>query len=610
MWRFLRHMARYLRPYLGRFVLGILAGILSGVVEPLLMVAVKIVFDFLFPGAETISFADQLRWAPEFVRHWLQSIQFTPTTGEPIPFWVSVLIVSLVPLVMGLRGFLGYLNTYLLQWVSIRAVADLRLHLFEHLVTRPLGFIRKHHTGELISRVINDTATIQRAIIDTVGALIRDPVKLLSLAGFLILSQPKLSLIALVVVPFCVIPIAIYNRKVRQAGRALQDEYAQLSRVTHESLSGLPVVKAYSMEKALVDRFQKSNRRFVSHYMRVIRSRGIPGPLIETIGAFGVAFLLLYVAGVHQTPMSPGEFLQFIGTIFLMYQPIKNLTRFQQTLVQAEAASRRVFELLEEQEQLTEPSKPVSLEAWNKDIVFQDVSFSYGNKPVLRNVSIRVPAGQMVAIVGPSGAGKTTLTNLLLRFYDPDQGAIFVGDHDLREFSIADLRQQIAVVTQDPVLFDETIEFNIRIGRPDATMEEVIQAAKLAHAHDFIMAKPQGYQTRIGERGVQLSGGEKQRIAIARALLKNAPILILDEATSSLDSESERLVQEALGELMRGRTTICIAHRLATIRSASWIVVLSEGRVVEAGTHEQLMAHGKVYRRFYQLQFAEDRSNL
>ncbi|MBU6410577.1 MAG: ATP-binding cassette domain-containing protein, partial [Verrucomicrobia bacterium] len=325
--------------------------------------------------------------------------------------------------------------------------------------------------------------------------------------------------------------------------------------------------------------------------------------LIEFFGSCGVALLLAYLICRPEGHPNPADFLQLIGGIFVMYQPMKNLTQLQNQLVQARAASERAFALLDEPNAVPEPAQPKQLQAAGADILFDHVDFGYGNKVALRDFHLRIPAGRLVALVGASGSGKTTVANLLLRFYDPAAGTVRIGGVDLREVSTRDLRTQIAVVTQEVILFDDTIRRNIELGRPGAGEEEIISAARHAHAYDFILQQPRGLDTVIGEKGVMLSGGERQRIAIARAVLRNAPILVLDEATSSLDTESERAVQSALDALMRGRTTLCIAHRLSTILHADFIVVLDHGRIVEVGSHEELLRGGGVYQKLCELQF-------
>jgi len=335
----------------------------------------------------------------------------------------------------------------------------------------------------------------------------------------------------------------------------------------------------------------------------MVRAVEIPGPLIEFLGACGIALVLAYV--IFKAPTPPTGFIQLLGSIFAMYGPIKNLTRLQNQLVQARAASERVFELLATSSSIPEPANPKTLKAAGADIVFDSVYFSYGQKAALENVNLRIKSGQLVAFVGASGSGKTTLANLVLRFYDPSQGSVKIGGVDLRDVSTQDLRQNIAVVQQENVLFNESIRRNIELGRPGATEEEIVAAAKSANAHEFILARSEGYQAQIGEKGVSLSGGQRQRLAIARAVLRKPPILILDEATNALDAESEREVQAELDKLMIGRTTICIAHRLSTILHADMIVVMDQGRVAETGTHTELMEQGGLYRRLYDLQFRD-----
>jgi subfamily B ATP-binding cassette protein MsbA len=406
---------------------------------------------------------------------------------------------------------------------------------------------------------------------------------------------------ALVTLPFCAIPIVIYNKKVRKSGAAIQTEQAHLSRMMHESFTGIRIIKGYNLERVVVDRFKETQKKFISHFMRVVRSTESPGPIIETLGAIGIAILLFHLAGSTRAL----QFGTFIFALVMMYRPIKATVRVQSDLQRARAATGRVFELLATKSTLVDPPQPQPLKAAGSEIHFDNVSFSYSDKLVLRNIQLRVEPGQMLALVGRSGSGKTTLTNLLLRFYDPTEGAIRIGGVDLRQAAMGDLRAQMAVVTQEVILFDDTIRNNIAVGRPGATASEIEEAARHAFAHEFILEKPNGYNSIVGEKGTNLSGGQRQRIAIARAILKNAPILVLDEATSSLDTQAERVVQAALDQLMKGRTTICIAHRLTTIQHADRIIVMDNGQIVESGKHAELLIRKGVYQKLHTLGFED-----
>jgi ATP-binding cassette, subfamily B, bacterial MsbA len=487
-----------------------------------------------------------------------------------------------------------------MSWVSVRAISDLRTRLFSHLLHLPLSFFSRVSTGELMSRV-GDVGVLQQLMGSTLTVVIKEPISVIAFLAVLFTLQPGLTLVAMLVFPICMLPIIIYARKVRRSSAAIQTHIAELSRLMHESFTGNRIIKAYNLENNVVEQFKQLTRNVISQCMRVIRSAEIPGPLIEFFGAIGVAAIFLYMALPTGGQSSPADLLLFVLAIFSMYRPIKSIIRLHTQVVQARAASERLFQLLATQSDVLEPAHPVPLRAANADIEFDQVDFDYGDKPILRGINLTVKAGQIVALVGSSGSGKTTLTNLLLRFYDPCSGAI--GGTDLRSVSSPELRSQIAVVTQETILFNESIRDNIALGRPGATNAEIETAARHAHAHEFIMEKPNGYEAMIGEKGVALSGGQRQRLAIARAILKNSPILILDEATSSLDTESERAVQLALDELMEGRTTICIAHRLSTIQHADVIVVMSEGRIIEIGTHAGLLKKSGQYQRLYELQF-------
>lgn len=608
--KFIKHLVPLVRPYRTRLGLGILLGILAGLAEPLAILVATGVFQLVFTP-EKISAETVLSGVPEFARglvpqvflDWLTAVQQSLVSEVQTSVGAVIILVSLIPLVMFLRGLLGYLNSYCLQWVSIRVVTDLRVRLFEHLMNLSSGFFARTNTGELMSRTMSDTATLQHIISNATATIIKDPATLIGLVALLLWKAPGLTAISVIVMPLCVIPIVIYGRKGRRSARNMQAELAGLSNVMTEAFTGIRIIKAYNLERTVTEQFRHASAKVIGLYMRIIRAMETPGPLLETCGAIGVALMFMYLALHGGRKIDSGDFILFLGSMFAMYRPMKQLARLQNTLLQAQAASERVFELLATESSIPEPAHPKPLKATGAEVTFDHVEFAYGEKAVVRDVRLTVKAGQLVAFVGASGSGKTTLTNLLLRFYDPQKGAVRIGGVDIREVLTRDLRSQIAVVTQETILFNDTIRNNIAFGKPGASEAEIVEAAKHAHAHEFIIEKPEGYNTVIGEKGVSLSGGQRQRLAIARAVIKNAPILVLDEATSALDTESERAVQSALDELMKGRTTFCIAHRLSTILHADLIVAMDQGRIVETGTHDELVRRGGVYQKLYELQF-------
>ncbi len=599
---FLRKVLLLAKPYWFRLALGILCGFIAGLTNPLLMASVKLVVEVVFPKPGAPSLAAQIQQAPAVLCGPLEHLlHFLPQTGDQLSGILIVLAISTIPLAMLLKGLFGYLNIYLMNWVSIRAITDLRVRFFEHLLTLSTSFFSRTSTGELMTR-FDAVYAMFPTISNSLVVIIREPITVISLVVFLLVQQQKMTLITLVILPLTLLPFVIYRRKVRKSSVAIYQQQASLGKLLHEAFTGFRIVKAYNLEDRLTADFRKSSRAATSSFMRILRSTELPGPLIEFLGAVGVAAFFIYIA-FYAKMESPADLLQFIGSIFLMYQPIKALLRLQSQLELADAATAPVFNILATSPSVQEPEKPQPLRAAGTDIEFDGIDFSYGEKTVLRNIHLTVRAGQMVALVGSSGAGKTTLTNLLLRFFDPQHGIIRIGGVDIRQASTRELRRQIAVVTQETILFNDTIRENIALGRPGATVAEIEMAARHAHAHDFIVEKAHGYDTVIGERGVHLSGGQRQRIAIARAILKDAPILILDEATNALDTESERAVQAALEELMKGRTTICIAHRLSTVQKADLIVVLSHGQIVEKDNHHALLRKQGHYQKLYELQF-------
>jgi subfamily B ATP-binding cassette protein MsbA len=597
------------KPYRTRLFLGVAMGVVNGLFMPVLIATAMFVYGAIFPAGGNPKTPPPIHGMPAFLQDWFRNVRVALENGVHTHPAAILALIAAIPLIMFLRGLSGYLNVYFLQWTASRTIADLRTRLFAHLLNLSAGFFNENSSGQLISRVMNDTASLQITLSNATSVIVRDPVTLIGVLGLLFWQEPRLTLISMIVLPVCAIPIVVFSRKVRHASREMQAQSAELTQIMSEAFTGQRVVKAYNLENIVAEQFRSVARKSAGNYMRIIRAVEIPGPLIEFFGSVGIALMLAYLIYLSQSQAaaapSPTAFLQLLLSIFAMYQPMKNLTRLQNQLVQARAASERVFVLLVTENSVPEPAQPRLLRADNADIQFDRVNFSYDEKIALHEINLQIKSGQLVALVGASGSGKTTLSNLLLRFYDPARGVIRIGGTDIREFSTRELRNQIAVVAQENVLFNETIRRNIELGRLGATNEEIIAAAKHAHAHQFILEKPDGYDTVIGEKGVMLSGGQRQRIAIARAVLRNAPILILDEATNALDTESERAVQTALDELMKNRTTLCIAHRLSTILHADLIVVMEQGRIIETGKHSELVQRGGTYQKLYELQFRD-----
>ena len=519
-----------------------------------------------------------------------------------LPFWATAILLAYLA-----KGLGAYFSAFLMTDIGQRVVRDLRDQLFRHTLDQSADFFSQRTTGQLMSRVTNDVSQVQQAVSETMGDLLREGLALVGYAVLLFYWDARLAIVCVTGAPIVVYPLVRLGQRVRRTSRRSQEELERLSHITAEAFAGHRIVKAFGAEAHEAQRFSRASERLYRTNLKVTSTVAILPPLMEFLGGVAVVALIWYGnRRIGSGEMTQGNFLAFIFAAFMMYTPVKKLSRVNTNLQQAIAAAERIFELLDTHSEVKERDGAKELSPLRHSIEFRNVSFTYKDaaaSPILQDVSFRVRAGEVVAIVGLSGAGKTTLVNLVPRFYDATGGAILVDDVDIRDVTLRSLRSQVGIVTQETVLFDDTIASNIAYGSPGATAADIEAAARAAHAHEFISELQQGYQTDIGERGQRLSGGQRQRLAIARALLRNSPILILDEATSSLDAESEQLVQDALATLMQNRTAFVIAHRLSTVRRADKIVALERGRVAEIGRHDELLARsGGVYAKLYSLQ--------
>jgi subfamily B ATP-binding cassette protein MsbA len=520
-------------------------------------------------------------------------------------------LLYLVPLAViaaaMVKGAGTYAQSMLMTGVGQRMLADMQRQLFSHLMRADLSFFHDTPTGGLISRFTNDVGLIRSAVTQSLAGIARDLLTVVFLVALMFYQDWQMAIIAFVAFPLAVFPILRIGRRLRKVSTSTQVEVGALAGLLEETFQGARHVKAYGMEEYEVRRATSIIENLYNLVMKATRTRSASSPIMETLGSIAVALVIFYggsrvISGVT----TPGVFFSFVTALLLAYQPVKNLASLNANLQEGLAAAARVFALLDIEPRIRDRPGARALPVGSGEIRFEDVRFSYGpDKTALNGVSLVVPAGRTVALVGPSGGGKTTLINLIPRFYDVDSGRVLVNGADVRDVTLASLRSQIAIVSQEVSLFHDTIRANIAYGRPTASDDEIHEAASLAGAAEFIDALPHGYDTLVGERGTKLSGGQRQRVSIARALLKNAPILLLDEATSSLDNESERAVQTALAMLMEGRTTLVVAHRLSTIADADIIYVVEDGRIVEQGAHGELIARGRTYARLYALQSSD-----
>ena len=519
-------------------------------------------------------------------------------------------LVNLAPfIVIGLaviKGGSRYVQEYFIKTAGLLVVQDIRNDLYQHSLSLSLGFYSRSSTGSLMSCVLNDVGILQRSAADVLVEIVREGSTLIGLTALAFYQDWRLALLAFSVLPVSVVPAAVIGRRIKDNTRKSQGAMGNLTAVLQESFSGVKVIKAFGSEKVEEKRFYDENLRFYHFMRKALKYDSASAPMIEILAAFGVAAVVWY--GLHRVlsgETSQGELLSFVAAIGMMYGPLKKLTKINNNVQRAIGAAERVFDVLDEKVEIKDAPDAVDLGRARGEVVFDHVDFAYGDEPVLKDFSVTASPGEVVAIVGPSGAGKSTLVGLLARFYDPRAGHILIDGVDLRRLSQKSLKANIAYVDQETFLFNRSIAENIRYGRPEATDAEVAHASRMAFAEDFIGQAPDGYRTEIGDRGARLSGGQRQRICIARALLKDAPILILDEATSALDTESEAMVQKALLNLMENRTTFVIAHRLSTVMHADKIVVMADGEIQQVGTHAELLRQGGLYKRLYDMQFQE-----
>jgi len=508
-----------------------------------------------------------------------------------------------------LKSVCDYFGTYLVNRAGFGMITDLRNDLYDAILRRSVGFFQKHTTGTLLSTLINDVEKVQFAMSTVLSDFLQQFFTLIFTAIAVVIVGGKLAWVLLLFLPVVVLSARRIGRGVRRTTRRGQDKLAEIQNILHETITGNRIVKAFGMEMWEMNRFRHAARRLFDANLKSVKVQAISSPLMDLIASMAIALLLLLGRiSIQHKEMTAGSFITFLIAVFTLYDPVRKFAAFYNSFQQALGASEEIFRFMDATDDVQEKKRAFVLKGFKEGIQFENVGFAYESegetKPVLHNIDLIVKPGEVIALVGPSGAGKSSLVNLIPRFFDVNEGRILIDGHDLRDVTIASLREQIGKVTQETVLFNDTVRNNIAYGQPDVPLSRVEEAARMALAHDFILNMPDGYNTKIGERGLRLSGGERQRLAIARAILKNAPILILDEATSALDTESEQYVQAALANLMRGRTVFVIAHRLSTVRRASRIAVIEGGQITEIGTHEELMQKSGTYQRLYNLQFS------
>jgi ATP-binding cassette, subfamily B, bacterial MsbA len=601
--RQLARLLHYVRPYSLQVLGSVVLMSLVGLLDAFRVLLIGPIFDqVLNPGSQ----------ARQLTLFTLPGMQRPFDLRQIVPehfhnAW-TVVAVALVSATV-LKGVFDYLGTYLVNYAGFGMITDLRNDLYGALLRRSVAFFQRHPTGTLLSTIVNDIERVQFAMSTVLAEFLQQLFTLIFTAAVVVLLGGKLAWVLLLFIPIVVISARRIGHRVRHATRRGQDKLAEIQNILHETITGNRIVKAFGMELWETLRFRGAAKRLFRANLRSVSAAAISSPIMDIVGAVAIALLLWLGRDlIRARVFTPGIFLAFIVAVFKLYEPVRKFALFYNNFQQALGASSGIFAVMDTTDEVKEKPNPVTLPPFRESVRLEGVGFAYEEdekREVLRDVNLEVRRGEVVAIVGSSGAGKSTLVHLIPRFFDVSSGRLLIDGQDVRDLSLASLRAQIGIVTQETILFNDTVRNNIAYGQPQVSTEAVLAAARAALAHDFIQQLPDGYNTTIGERGVRLSGGERQRLAIARALLKNAPILILDEATSALDSESEALVQSALANLMANRTVFVIAHRLTTIRGANRIVVLENGTIADVGTHEDLVARFGTYRRLYDLQFVE-----
>jgi ATP-binding cassette, subfamily B, bacterial MsbA len=580
-----RDLFPFLRPHLPRFIVALAFGALFGVISGMLPLVLNYVNSQIFPGGRNK--VDILK----------DAVNGTGTGIDSV-----VLICSVIPFIIILRSLCDYLNSYYMAWVALRVLADIRSKLYTHILKQSLEFFNRERSGNLISRVSNDTRMAQTALTSISSDLIKQPLTVISALAVLIHLDWKFTIVSLLLFPVCLVPIVYYGKKVRRQGKLEEERVGSMMSMLQESFAGIRVIKAFARERREAENFETLSQEQFKSGVRVRKAIEIVSPMVEAVTSLGVGLALFYVWYAH---LSAAKFLALLAGMFVLYDPVKKLSRIHLIMQQCFNATNNIFEILNRQPAIQDKPEAVVIGHSEGDIRIENVTFRYrpGLPAALRDLSLHIAPGRYYALVGSSGAGKSTILSLLLRFYEPEAGVVRLDGRDINTIKQTSLREQIGMVSQETFLFHDSILNNIRFGKLNASKEEVIDAAKQAYAHDFIMHQPNGYETVIGDKGCLLSGGQQQRVSIARALLKNAPVLLLDEAMSALDSEAEREIQAALDRLSEGRTVIAIAHRLSTVLKADQIVVMDRGEIREIGTHGELLESSAIYRRLYDLQF-------